>query len=378
MPPYLAGRESEQRLIQSHLDHLVSNAAPGSDIVIYGPRGNGKTALLEWALREARTRKIKTIDFSSKEIQSAEWLEHQLSILPRWLRALRGLSAFGFGMQTLGSAEARISSALALRARRRGLVVAIDEAHTLAREAGQHILHAVQRLGRKDLPVILLLAGTPDLPRHLNSMEASFWGRSEILLLGLLKPGAVADAIRVPMKAKGRSITERALAQIVEASQGYPFFVQLWGRFLWEQMADPAAPATVEDVNRARPLFEARRSIYYRDRHAELEGVRLAFVAARLSQAFSDGHRRTNREVNKAIGPALESEGRDADTGAILTVRDRLHDLGYIWSAGGESRTYFRPGIPGLMRYVARSEDFDMCPVFPQKAMKQPYSHMKR
>ena len=103
----------------------------------------------------------------------------------------------------------------------------------------------------------------------------------------------------------------------------------------------------------------ARRNIYYRDRHAELEEARLSFVAARLSQAFSDGQRRTNREVNEAIGLALESERRDADTGTILTVRDRLYDLGYIWSAGGDPRPSYCPGIPSLMQYIARSADLD-------------------
>lgn len=75
----------------------------------------------------------------------------------------------------------------------------MDEAHTLAIDAGQNLLHAVQRLGRKEIPVMLLLAGMPDSPRHLNLMEALVWGRSKILPLGLLKPVSAADAIRIPL-----------------------------------------------------------------------------------------------------------------------------------------------------------------------------------
>ncbi len=39
-----------------------------------------------------------------------------------------------------------------------------------------------------------------------------------------------------------------------------------------------------------------------------------------------------------------------------MTACDRLRELGYIWSAGGESRPYFRPEIPSLMQYMAAAE----------------------
>ena len=123
-----------------------------------------------------------------------------------------------------------ISAVLSRRARKRGLVVAVDEAHTLAIGVGRALLNAVQQSLTDQAPVMLLLAGTPGLPRHLNSMDASFWGRSETVPLGLLRPVAAADAIRIPMEAEGRSISTEALAQVVEESHGYPYFLQLWGR----------------------------------------------------------------------------------------------------------------------------------------------------
>ena len=58
LPPYLAGRESEQGLIRGCLGGLVQRTAPASDIILYGPRGNGKTVLIEWARREAEALKI--------------------------------------------------------------------------------------------------------------------------------------------------------------------------------------------------------------------------------------------------------------------------------------------------------------------------------
>lgn len=210
------------------------------------------------------------------------------------------------------------------------------------------------------MSVILLLAGTPDLPRHLNTMEASFWDRSEILPLGLLSPSAAADAIRIPLEAARRSIEADALARVVAESHGYPFFLQLWGKLLRRMVPDSSLPASLDDVNRARPRFEYRRNIYYRNRHVELDDAKLVFVAAKLAVPFAVNDKLTDLEVDEAIGRALESEGRGSDLQTVRTARDRLHDLGYIWSAEGEVRPYFRPGIPSLMQYVARSRDIEV------------------
>ncbi len=360
VPPYLAGRDAEQALIRELFSELEKRRAPGSDLILYGPRGNGKTALLEWARREARSRKIRTLKFSSKEIQSTEWLAKRLSILSPWLRALTELSAWGVRIKTSDPRPGQISDMMARRARRHGLVFAIDEAHTLAVDLGQHILHAIQRLRSEEVPVMLLLAGTPELPRHLSSMDASFWDRSRILPLGLLEPTAAGDAIRIPLEAGGRSIAADALARVVRESHGYPFFLQLLGELLWQGIADPTRPASLDDVDRALPRFEHRTNIYYRNRHAELDKADLDFVAARLAAPFADADKLTDLEVDETIGLALEREGRGSDRQAVRAARDRLHDLGYIWSSEGEARPYFRPGIPSLMQYMARSRDIDV------------------
>ena len=362
IPPYLAGRETEQALIRNLLSKVEQRKAPASDLLLYGPRGNGKTALLEWACREARNRKIETRKFSSMEVQSTEWLAQSLSMLPRWLRSLRELSAWKVSIKTVDPGPGRIGDALARRARRRGLVLAIDEAHALTIDVGQHVLHAVQRLRSEGVPVMLLLAGTPDLPRHLGKMEASFWGRSERLPLGLLSTEAAGDAIRIPLDAEGRSIDQEALQQVVAESHGYPFFLQVWGDLLWCQAADAARSASLEDVDRARALFKIRRNVYYSDRYVELVNAKLASVATKLSAAFNDSGTLAPREVNETIRAALEAEGRDSGIDGVISACDRLHDLGYIWASGVESRLCFRPGIPSLMQYVARTEGIDREP----------------
>ena len=53
LPRYLAGRESEQALCRALLGDLQDGLAPPREIVLHGPRDNGKTALLVWLQQEA-------------------------------------------------------------------------------------------------------------------------------------------------------------------------------------------------------------------------------------------------------------------------------------------------------------------------------------
>ena len=74
IPPYLAGREAEQSLLARLLDVIAEGSAPEADVILYGPRGNGKTVLLEWTLREARRKNIATVDLFGAGLLSVDVL----------------------------------------------------------------------------------------------------------------------------------------------------------------------------------------------------------------------------------------------------------------------------------------------------------------
>ncbi len=219
------------------------------------------------------------------------------------------------------------------------------------------LLNEIQELQGDDLPVMLILAGTPELPSHLSTMGSSFWDRGLELPIGRLSPKSAAEAIRVPLEEHGRSIDDRSLALVVRESQGYPFFLQVWGDLLWEACKAPAERVSLADVDRARPHVEKRRRLYYRHRYQELIKADLLPAAVGVAAAFSGSDRANPEEVYRAIQSSLERAGLVSDYGAVIDAARRLRDLGYIWQATGDEADYFEPGIPSLMRYVERKPD---------------------
>ncbi len=288
------------------------------------------------------------------DIESKEWLVRHISLVPPWLTMLGAVNLPGIDIKTRDSPAGSISNTLARRARRRALVIAVDEAHTLAVEVGRALLQGVQQARSDGVPVMLLLVGRPELSRHLSQMEVSSCDRNKMIPLGRLSSKAAAEAIRIPTEAEGYGISPEALAQVATEGHGYPLFVQMWGRSLWNARADGTRPMSLDDVDRARPRFEAARDRYYGDRFSELKRAKLPLVAAKLSLAFIDNDKLTDLEVDEPIRESLHSEGGGSDRDSVMAARERLQDLGYIWSAVDESRPSYQPGIPGLMQYVAQ------------------------
>ena len=89
-PPYLAGREKEQAIIKEDLARLNNGRSPAADILMYGPRGMGKTALLGWIKEEvnkgdSKDNAIRTSRVTPGKLTSPADMWNQL--LPdNWIR----------------------------------------------------------------------------------------------------------------------------------------------------------------------------------------------------------------------------------------------------------------------------------------------------
>ena len=356
LPPYLAGREAEQRALMGILAYVEAGRGAPRDVVLCGPRGNGKTVLLRWFQREVEALggRIDLLCRTPSELPSVDALATTLvppgrfkSLLPDSLSLSVGIGRMGW---ELGGNTGTLAELLTLRCRQRPLVVLLDEAHTLNPVVGQALLNASQSVSAL-APFLLVLAGTPGLERHLNAMSATFWDRAEQLAIGLLDRSASTEALTRPFANEEPPVTfeATALARVLDDSERYPYFLQLLGAALWDVVATGEETTICRAVvARAVEAFDRRRGTYYQHRRNELERAGLFNVASVLARAFNGRDRMTQGEVDAAIAGA----GSESDPeGKAVRVRDDLAAVGYIWNPPGE-RDVWRPGIPSLMAHI--------------------------
>ena len=87
MPLHLAGRRDEQNLFRRLLTDTENGEPLAADVVLYGPRGNGKTVLLRWLENEAGTRRsIETVVLSPPEVPGPARLTELLAPRSWWPR----------------------------------------------------------------------------------------------------------------------------------------------------------------------------------------------------------------------------------------------------------------------------------------------------
>ena len=350
LPPYLAGRTAEQARFRALVDGLRRGAAPPSEVVLYGPRGNGKTALLVWLQQTAETEAgLDVVRLTPADAPTETRLLQ--AIQPWWARLAvpRRLSVPGFGVERGEAGPARLTDALRKRARRKPLVLLLDEAHTLDPAVGRALLNAAQEVGSA-LPFLLVLAGTPELPAHLGALNVSFRSRAERLRIGRLDAETTAAAIEKPLAKAGIAIAPDALADVVRDSHGYPYFIQLWGRAVWRRAAGGSAASprvTRADVDVVRPAFDDVKNTYYLERYDELRRAGLLPAARAVAEAFATRPLLTDPQVDAAVRQGLRDAG---DPVGAAEAEQTLRRLGYVWRPGGEPA--WEPGIPSLMDYM--------------------------
>ena len=390
-PPYLAGRATEQKALLKPLERLRKGKGYGSDIIVVGPRGNGKTALLRWF--EGHCEEEDDLDvvwLTPDEFQSVDDLTGLLAPREGWKKFLPdGVEFTPLGLGNLKwqlGGETRMLTHLLTERCSKGeegkpLVVLLDEAHTLDLEFGRVLLNTSQKV-RAKAPFLLVLAGTPGLEQRLGDMGATFWTRSERLGIGRLDAAGSRKAIIEPFATHRIQVDEDIVRKVVIDSQGYPHFLQCWGQALTERLREAEAgdnPVRRIDsslLEQARPKFLQMQLDHYEDARRQIKEAGLQSLAAAVTRAAQAGTGAlTEGRLNAVIQSYLYSAGKlppgPIEQGrSIAAFQNDLAATGYIWKppiavamaeAGvddPEHVTYtWLAGIPSLMTHVLQKEE---------------------
>ncbi|WP_419842688.1 hypothetical protein [Candidatus Poriferisodalis sp.] len=135
-------------------------------------------------------------------------------------------------------------------------MLAIDEAQYLAEQEMGAVIGAIHRTTQLDLPVLLVATGLPQL-RGLAVGARTYTERLFTFPdIDVLSSDDARAALMMPAAEQGVEFSGEAAEAIVEASRGYPYFIQEWGHHAWN--AAPATPITLDDVRATTATVMAR------------------------------------------------------------------------------------------------------------------------
>ena len=354
MPPYLAGREAELALADTRLRQLTGGTAPAQGILFYGPRGNGKTVLLEHIAARARDLGLRAEDLPPAALRERSALVEEL----QELAGLTEARLTGVQLGPIGAAAERaavtgnVSRLFAawVRAASTPLVVLLDEAHTVEPAVGRNFFDAVQNASSAGLPFFLIAAGTPDAPRKIRHAGTFAERAFKRLPIGRLDRAAAAQALVKPAEADGRTIAGNALELLVGESQAYPFFIQLLGSAVWEA-ADVAGESIINLQAAEQAVTAVRIDVerFYMDRFDEARERRVTQALRPLAQlVVRHGGRLGDEEFEALLEEIAARESVPFDPSSLLVT---LRDLGVVWEVAPD---VWEMGIPSFADHILR------------------------
>ncbi len=368
IPPYLAGRDVERARFDAVVRNLSNGIAADGDMIVYGPRGNGKTAMLRHFTNNCVCdgTRPSILWMTPNDMRSLEDMTEALADEDRGL-----LDRFSPVAASLDLGIARLSTEVTVARRssffrkilgslcsRAPVVLIVDEAHNLDPGIAGDLLNASQAVrANPGTPFFLVLAGTPGLVPLLQQSNASFWERGDIVELGRLSPEAAADALALPLADAGISIDRELAAEVADRAYCYPYFIQVWGNEIACCLHDSKeSTVSADTVSKVKNKVNNNIKSVYRVRLDELVKMNLFDISVQVAGHFLENGKDRVSYIGmmNIIRQAHVDLGMDVRDPAIAETATRLASIGFIWGMSPEDSmsTWYEPGIPSLMNHV--------------------------
>ncbi len=108
----------------------------------------------------------------------------------------------------------------------------VDELQYVKEDQLAALIAALHRTSQRRLPVVMLGAGLPQVRGHMGKAKSYAERLFEFPEIGPLSREDAKLAIAKPAKDEGVDIEPAALDAVVSRTEGYPYFLQEWGKHL--------------------------------------------------------------------------------------------------------------------------------------------------
>lgn len=379
-PPELAGRDELRETIRIALER-VRAGRPTKSILMVGLRGAGKTVLLGRMRDDAETTAIHTMQVEAPENRSlpsilAPEFRQALLRLSRnaravelATRALRGLAGFakalkvryqdievGFdfdpepGLADNGDLEHDLQALLevagaAAKSAGTALAIFVDELQYVQEDELAALITALHRTGQRNLPVVLVGAGLPQLPGRMGRAKSYAERLFDFPIVGALSAEAAAIAIVKPANDQNVHVNSDALERIIWETHRYPYFLQEWGKHAWD--AADASPITLRDVEVAsRTAIAALDESFFRVRFDRLTPLEKKYLRA-MSELGPGPHR--SGDISDQL---------DREVTSLGPTRGQLIAKGMIWSPSHGDTAFTVPLFDEFMKRIMPGNDW--------------------
>lgn len=383
-PPELAGRDDVLRAAHIALQRTRIRR-PSKSLIMVGLRGVGKTVLLDRIREEAEGSGIFALRVEAPEDRS---LPAMLAPLLRTVllristreaahaaaqRALRGLAGFVGalkvtyqditvsweldpepGLADNGDLEIDLPDLLeavgdAAKAADGCVAIFIDEIQYVPEDELAALITALHRTSQRQLPVTMVGAGLPQVRGRLGRAKSYAERLFDFPDIGPLSPDDAKRAIAKPAHDEGVEIDDGALDAIVFQTQGYPYFLQEWGKHLWD--VAEASPVTRSSVKLASELAIA-----------DLDA---SFFLVRFDRLTPSEKRYVRAMAELGAGPHRSGDIADVldrHVSSLAPTRSQLINKGMIWSPSHGDTAFTVPMFDEFMRRVMPGSTWKAAP----------------
>lgn len=379
-PPELAGRSSIRNSVMICIERLKRGRSAKS-VMIVGLRGVGKTVLLDQMRNDAEAGGAHTIRIEAPENRSlpamlAPQLRLALLRLSRIdaakeyaIRGLRALAGFAGklkityndievgldydaepGLADNGDLEGDLTALLeqaGLAAQKAGtaLVVFIDELQYVAEPQMAALISALHRCSQRLLPVTVVGAGLPQLRGRMGDAKSYAERLFDFPEIGPLGKIDAKDAIVKPAENEGVEILDQAVDLILAKTQGYPYFLQEWGKHAWEVASQ--SPITTMDVENASvEAIAALDESFFRVRFDRLTPSEKRYLRA-MAELGPGPHR--SGDIADQLERSVQSFG---------PIRNNLILKGMIWSPTHGDTAFTVPLFDEFMKRIMPGDNW--------------------